>query len=378
MKPPSLALCGHDPRRSVSLRGVPVAGWRCGLVSISHDGYECFDPVDKEVVSWLYDQLLEALNAPDGASIGAGCYHLKGRGGITGATQELETLLASGDYPYIIRSDAKGYYAHIRHHKLVGLLKDYGFSREVCRVTTQLCQRMTVRRGIYQECQQGIPLGCSASPALAAIYLSPLDRAMNSLPGVRYLRYMDDWVILCPSRWKMRRAVKLMNQTLSALGLCAHPDKTFIGKTSKGFDFLGVQYPAKSQTTGLSLSAVSKGRLNQHLMDKFSHAARLYEQGRLHSLGAIELYLTHWLRWAKGLGLAATNTLDAITQTLLQICRDTADVMIETFSRAMLAWVKKRQEKTNNENEIITKERVVTGGHVYGGGHRLLRACPAG
>ena len=101
-------------------------------------------------------------------------------------------------------------------------------------------------------------------------------------------------------------------------------------------------------------------------------------KGRLHSLGAIELYLTHWLRWAKGLGLAALNTLDAITQTLLQICRDTADVMIETFSRAMLAWVKKQQEKTNNENEIITKERVVTGGHVYGGDHRQLGACPAG
>jgi hypothetical protein len=51
--------------------------------------------------------------------------------------------------------------------------------------------------------------------ALAAVYLSPLDHVMNSLYGVKYLRYLDDWVILCPSRWKMRRTVKLMIETFA-------------------------------------------------------------------------------------------------------------------------------------------------------------------
>jgi len=202
--------------------------WSCGLVSVSDHGYESFADADLSVIQWLNEQLLQRLHSKEERHIGSECYHLKGCGGINKATQDVKKLLSSSQYPYVIRSDAKGYYAHIRHHKQIALLNDNGFSREVCHDTTQLCQRVTVRGGIYSECQQGIPLGCAASPALAAIYLSPLDNAISKIPGVKYLRYMDDWIILCPSRWKMRRAVKLMHQTLDTLGLRVQPDKTFI------------------------------------------------------------------------------------------------------------------------------------------------------
>jgi len=50
---------------------------------------------------------------------------------------------------------------------------------------------------------------------------------------------MDDWVILAPSRWKLRAAIRLVNETLAELKLQQHPDKTFIGRVSRGFDFLG-------------------------------------------------------------------------------------------------------------------------------------------
>ncbi len=46
----------------------------------------------------------------------------------------------------------------------------------------------------------------------------PLDEAMAKLPGIRYLRYMDDWVIFAESRRKLRRAIRVMNQVLSSLG----------------------------------------------------------------------------------------------------------------------------------------------------------------
>jgi hypothetical protein len=39
--------------------------------------------------------------------------------------------------------------------------------------------------------------------------------------------------------WQLRGAVKLVNQTLRALSLEKHPDKTFIGRIERGFDFLG-------------------------------------------------------------------------------------------------------------------------------------------
>ena len=40
-------------------------------------------------------------------------------------------------------------------------------------------------------------------------------------------------------RWKLRRAVKQVNTQLAALDLEKHPDKPFIGRVEKEFDFLG-------------------------------------------------------------------------------------------------------------------------------------------
>jgi len=41
---------------------------------------------------------------------------------------------------------------------------------------------------------------------------------------------MDDWVILAPTRWKLRRAVRDVNRVLDELRVEQHPDKTFVGK----------------------------------------------------------------------------------------------------------------------------------------------------
>ena len=106
---------------------------------------------------------------------------------------------------------------------------------------------------------------------------------MRQIPGVKYLRYMDNWIILCPTKRKMRRAVKLMHQVLHSLGLHAHPEKTFIGKVKRGYNFLAVQFSGGKG----SLSQVSQDRLKQKLHPTFSSAARLYEQGKLKSLKCI-------------------------------------------------------------------------------------------
>ncbi len=60
--------------------------------------------------------------------------------------------------------------------------------------------------------------------------------------GLFYVRFMDDILVLTPSRWKLRRAVKAVNEMLARLGLDMHPDKTFVGRIEKGFDFLGYNF----------------------------------------------------------------------------------------------------------------------------------------
>jgi hypothetical protein len=53
---------------------------------------------------------------------------------------------------------------------------------------------------------------------------------------------MDDSLVLAATRWKLRGAVKELNEIVASLGLTKHPDKTFIGRVERGFDFLGYRF----------------------------------------------------------------------------------------------------------------------------------------
>ena len=89
---------------------------------------------------------------------------------------------------------------------------------------------------------RGMTAGGSLSPLLAAVMLIPLDEAMNRLwrrYGLFYVRYKDDFVLMAPTRHKLRRAIKEVHAVMSDLGLRLHATKRCIGKLSNGFDILG-------------------------------------------------------------------------------------------------------------------------------------------
>ena len=82
-------------------------------------------------------------------------------------------------------------------------------------------------------------------------------------------RDLDDILILAPTRWQLRGAVKVVNETLGTLSLEKHPDKTFIGKIERGFDFLGYHF----SPAGLTVA-------KQTITNFIKKASRLYEQER--------------------------------------------------------------------------------------------------
>lgn len=81
---------------------------------------------------------------------------------------------------------------------------------------------------------------------------------------------MDDFLLLCNTRHILRKAVKQLNQWFNHFGFIQHPDKTFIGKTAKGFDWLGHQYNLNGH--------IGPGK---HALANFATKLRqLYEQAR--------------------------------------------------------------------------------------------------
>lgn len=56
---------------------------------------------------------------------------------------------------------------------------------------------------------------------MGALFLKPLDDLMGRM-GLFYVRFMDDWVILTRTRWKLRGAVKAVQELMNQLKLELH------------------------------------------------------------------------------------------------------------------------------------------------------------
>ena len=67
-------------------------------------------------------------------------------------------------------------------------------------------RRTAERGGWFWDHECGISLGCPLSPLMGAFFLHELDQRMER-SGLFYVRFMDDILVLAPSRWKLRRAV---------------------------------------------------------------------------------------------------------------------------------------------------------------------------
>ncbi|MSP02238.1 MAG: reverse transcriptase, partial [Acetobacteraceae bacterium] len=219
------------------------------------------------------------------------CTHVKGNGGAKAAVRQVSAALPANKF--VFRTDVKSCYASIDHHLLLDRLALWVDDRFILNLLYQYMNRTAERGGSFWECDKGISLGCPLSPLIGAFFLDELDRRLSAT-GLFYVRFMDDILVLAPTRWKLRRAVGLVNAVLGSLRLEKHPDKTSIGRIERGFDFLGYHF------TAVCLS-LAPGTLAS-FADK---ASRLYEQERerSESLSRVGVYVRRWLAWARG-GLA--------------------------------------------------------------------------
>jgi hypothetical protein len=168
-----------------------------------------------------------------------------GQRGAKAAVRAVDETLP--DFPFVLRSDVKSYYASLDHELLLAQLRDAIADPRLLTLLEQYVRRTIYQDGLYRDVTQGISLGCPLSPLIAALYLQPLDERLEAT-GLFYARFMDDWVVLAPRRWKLRRAARVMRQTLAELKVATHPDKTFLGGTARGFDFLGYRFGAGGLT----------------------------------------------------------------------------------------------------------------------------------
>ena len=210
------------------------------------------------------------------------CKHLKGHGGVKGAVRYLNRVIDR--YAYVARFDVVSYYESMDHGLILKLLRQAGIGGDLKTIVADyLALPDKPHRG------KAMVAGGSLSPILGGLYLNPLDQIMGQDKRLVYVRYMDDFVVLAKTRWHLKKAIARIHRITSDLKLRLHRKiKSFIGRTDKGFDFLG--YTIHPQRR-LCPSSVSLQRL-------MARARRLYEQrGDKQRLWE---YVTHWHRWLHG------------------------------------------------------------------------------
>lgn len=214
------------------------------------------------------------------------CAHLKGHGGAKAAVRAVRERL--GENRFVLKTDVASYYASIDHELLLERLERRVTDPRVVALVAQYLKRTSERGGLFYDFERGISRGCPLSPIMGAFFLSELDEALERT-GLFFVRYMDDVIVLAPTRWKLRRAVRLVNEMLTGLRLGKAPEKTFTGRVERGFDFLGFRL-APGRVT---VAAASWRRFAER-------ATRLYEQDRCEPEGSDRLgaYVRRWQGWA--------------------------------------------------------------------------------
>src|ERR1019366_1511991 len=87
----------------------------------------------------------------------------------------------------------------------------------------------------------GVAQGNSLSPLLGNLILYEFDLELNKRPDVRCIRYIDDFIILAPSKEIAENTFAKAQHMLQNLGMSISPDKTQRAATEDVFEFLGIE-----------------------------------------------------------------------------------------------------------------------------------------
>ena len=107
-------------------------------------------------------------------------------------------------YNYVIKLDIEKYYDSISHEILEDKLINIGINEDFIELVKRAISRPIINEyELYNSRikksnnQEGVPQGLSISNILAAIYIKEIDDLFNKKENIKYIRYVDDIIILC-------------------------------------------------------------------------------------------------------------------------------------------------------------------------------------
>lgn len=140
---------------------------------------------------------------------------------------------------FIVKFDIDNFFDNIDHTTLFSLLEQYVPDPEISRLI-RLCIQMggVTKKLKWNDRKVGIPQGAILSPLLSNLYLIEFD-ALISAMFPAYVRYADDFVILCPNGQKTQESITAVVTCLREK-LHLEINQPLAVSTEVGVEFLGI------------------------------------------------------------------------------------------------------------------------------------------
>jgi len=189
------------------------------------------DRVAQEVLRRLLNPIFEAK------------FHDHSYGFRTGRSchDAVEKVLELGrqGYRWVLDADISGFFDNLSHAAVMRELSDVVADGNILGLVEKFLRAGVMEGGKIRPTRVGTPQGGVISPLLANIALTVLDWHLHER-GFRFVRYADDFVVLCRSEDEAKEARVLVEHLLAdRLGLSLSPEKTNVTRFHEGFSFLG-------------------------------------------------------------------------------------------------------------------------------------------
>ena len=150
-------------------------------------------------------------------------------------------------HTHVLDADIKGFFDNIPHPVIMAAVAAEVADGNILRIVEQFLTAGVMEEGVFQPTRVGTPQGGVISPLLANIALNSLDWRLHGA-GFRFVRYADDFVVLCQTEAQVKEAHVLVQEHLNRVGLALSAEKTKMTQFREGFAFLGFDISARAVT----------------------------------------------------------------------------------------------------------------------------------
>jgi RNA-directed DNA polymerase len=185
--------------------------------------------------------------------------------------QAVEKVLELGrqGYRWVLDADISGFFDNLCHRAVMQELSEVVADGNILGLVEKFLRAGVMEGGKFQATRVGTPQGGVVSPLLANIALNVLDWHLHE-HGLRFVRYADDFVVLCQSEHEAKEALALVQRLLGdRLGLSLSPEKTKVTRFHEGFTFLG--FDIKSRFVTMRAKSVENFKTKVREVTRRSH-----------------------------------------------------------------------------------------------------------